>query len=105
MAKTVEALRRANLDGWPLKWRTRPARPREKGFAWEAVRVERRSVPASLLSLSGYTRTDGEAGAGPLMELSPREKGKLQEAMRKLSPERQRELEQLMNPPADAGGR
>jgi hypothetical protein len=95
MARTIEALRASGLDGWPLKWKTRPARAEAGGLAWEAIKVARKKLPPSLFSLSGYTRSEGGPGAMG-HSLSPQQQSKLRDAMQKMPPERRRQVEEML---------
>jgi hypothetical protein len=103
MARTIKALRASGLDGWPLKWKTHPARAGTAGFAWEAIQVERKKLRPSLFSLSGYTRSEGGPGTAGQTRLSPQERKLLQDAMRKMPPERRQQLEEMTNPPPGGG--
>ncbi len=94
----VRAMRDAGLDGWPLKVRTWPESGGE--VLWETTRVERKSLPRSLFSLSGYTRS--EHGVGQ-MQLSPEQRKRMEEAMqrqreamKKMSPEQRKQMEEMM---------
>lgn len=107
--EAARVLREAGIDGWPLKFRS----TQEDGqvVTWEATRVEKRSLPASLFSLAGYSRAG--PGAGPLgkVKLSPQQQRKLdeqqrelQESMKKLTPEQRKQMEELMRQ-VQPGGR
>jgi hypothetical protein len=96
-----KALRDAGLDGWPLKLRSFPEAGQE--VVWEATKVERKPVPSSLLSLSGYRKAEGGMGAMGQMQLSPEQQKKMseamkqqREAMKKMSPEQRQQMEEVM---------
>lgn len=97
----AKSLRDAGLDGWPLKFKSWPGKDQE--VVWETVKVEKRSLPSSLFSLSGYQKAEhGAAGMG-VMELSPEQQKKMDEAMKrqreqmkKMSPEERKRLEETM---------
>lgn len=97
----AKALQDAGIDGWPLKFRAWPKHGQEA--VWEATRVERKAVPASLFSLAGYEKSEGGLGALGQMQLSPEQQQQLEEAMKqqreamkKMSPEQRKQMEELM---------
>ncbi len=97
----AKSLRDAGLDGWPLKVKTRPQNGGE--VVWETVKVERRSLPSSLFSLSGYKKVEHGSAAMNQMEFSPEMQKKMdaaakqrEERMKKMSPEQRKQLEELM---------
>jgi len=103
--EAARALREAGIDGWPLKFRSR----QEGGqvVTWEATRVEKRSLPASLFSLAGYAKAGPGAGHLGKVKLSPEQQRKLdaqtkaqqremQESMKKMTPEQRKQMEELM---------
>jgi len=106
LKQRVEILRENGLDGWPLRFTSY----QKKGdVTWETVKVDKRSLPASTFSLAGYTRVEGvEAVAGGIgqMKLSPEQQKKMdaamkqqqqmQEAMKKMTPEQRKQMEELL---------
>ncbi len=97
----AKSLRDAGLDGWPLKVKTLPRDGEE--VVWETVKVERRSLPSSLFSLSGYKKVEHGSAAMNQMEFSPEMQKRMdaaskqrQERMKKMSPEQRKQLEELM---------
>jgi len=112
----AKKLREAGLDGWPLKVRSFPKEGQE--VVWEATSIERKAVPASLLSVAGYTKVEPSELAMSQFKLSPeqqqemeaamrQQQGAIQEAMKKLSPEQRKQLEEQMKglPQGGAPGR
>ncbi|MBI5069709.1 MAG: DUF4412 domain-containing protein [Deltaproteobacteria bacterium] len=101
--EAARQLREAGIDGWPLKFRTKQRDGQV--VTWEAVKVEKRSVPASLLSLSGYKKSD--PGAGPMGSYKPSPEAQrqmddsrrqMEEAMKKMTPEQREQMEKMMRP-------
>lgn len=97
----AKGLRDAGLDGWPLKVVSRPRDGEE--VVWETVKVERKSLPSSLFSLSGYKKVEHGSPAMNQMQLSPEMQKRMdaaakqrQERMKKMSPEQRKQLEELM---------
>jgi hypothetical protein len=97
----ARALRDAGVDGWPLKFKS----PDKNGRVtqWETTKVERRSLPASLFSLAGYTKADQSTGPVGQFKLSPEQQKKMeeamkqqQEAMKQLTPEQRQQMEEVM---------
>jgi Domain of unknown function (DUF4412) len=97
----ARALRDAGVDGWPLKFKS----PDKKGRVtqWETTKVERKSLPASLFSLAGYTKADQSTGPVGSFKLSPEQQKKMeevmkqqQEAMKQMTPEQRKQMEEVM---------
>ena len=97
-AGLARAMKEAGLDGWPVKWIVRPKNSADGTMTWEATRIERRSLPASTFSLAGYTRSEGGGplGAAQQMKLSPAQQKELDDAMKDMSPEDRKQMEQMM---------
>jgi hypothetical protein len=97
-AGLARAMKEAGLDGWPVKWIARPKNAADGTMTWEAIRIDRRSLPASTFSLAGYARSEGGGplGAAQQMKLSPAQQKELDDAMKDLSPEDRKQMEQLM---------
>ena len=97
-----KALEEAGVVGWPMKWLHRSGK--EGQVVWEVTRVERKSVPASLFDLAGYTRTEGGAmGGASQMQLSPEHQRQMDdaaqrrdEALKNLPPEQRKRVEEMM---------
>lgn len=86
------ALIRAGLDGLPLRWATEVGEG-NGGFVLEVVKVTRERVPASAFEVpAGYTnRGRGTPVASPNM------RARMEEAMKKMSPEQRKRLEQMLH--------
>jgi hypothetical protein len=92
------SLKSAGLDGWPMKMVSH--RKGGKATTWEVTKVEKKSVPASMFSLSGYTKSDSMMGG---MQLSPEQekqmehaRQQMQEQMKKMTPEQRKQMEEMM---------
>ncbi len=85
------ALARAGLDGLPLRWATDA--DDGNGLVLELVKATRESVPASAFEVpAGYTnRSRGTPVASPDM------RARMEEAMKKMSPEQRKRLEQMLH--------
>ncbi len=100
-ASLASALKEAGLDGWPLKMVTRSGRG---ATTWEATRIERKALPASLFSVEGYRQTEGGLmGAASQVRLSPEQqarvdqaRAKMIEAMKSMTPEQRQRMEQVL---------
>ncbi len=86
-----EALKSAGLNGWPMRWVDR--RGDRGSTSWEVTRVEKGTPPAALFDLAGYKKSEGFAGA---VQLSPEQQKKMDEALKKLTPEQRQQLEKMM---------
>lgn len=103
LEERVKILRENGLDGWPLRFKSYQT----KGdMTWETVKVDKKSLPSSMFSLSGYTKAEGMGSMGQ-MRVSPEQQKKMdaamkqqqqqmQEAMKKMTPEQRKQMEELM---------
>jgi len=102
---TARTLRDAGLDGWPLKFKS--SERKGQVVVWETVKVDRKSLPSSMFSLSGYTKAEPGMGGMGQVKLSPEQQKKMdramkeqqqqmQEAMKKMTPEQRKQMEELM---------
>jgi Spy/CpxP family protein refolding chaperone len=71
----------------------------------ELVKADRKAVPAALLDLSGYTKSQetGYGAAAAQMQLSPEQQKKMdasrkqqEEALKNLTPEQRKQIEEMM---------
>jgi hypothetical protein len=91
------ALKDAGLEGFPVRFGTRPKADAEPTMVWELTRVERKSVPASLFDVPppGYRRTDYAVGG-----LTPEQQKTLDDAkakmMENMTPEQRKAYEDAM---------
>jgi hypothetical protein len=100
-AGLYRAMKEAGLDGWPVKVVIQSKGSRDGAVTWEATKIERKSLPGSLFSLAGYTKSEG---AGPMaamrqMKLSPEQQKGMEEAMeamKKMPPEQRKRMEEMM---------
>jgi hypothetical protein len=99
-----KALKDAGLDGWPMRMKTHP-RGNEGSMTWEVVKVEKKSVPSSMLEVpAGYTKSEGgPMGMAGGMQLSPEQQKKMDDAMKardealsKMTPEQRKQYEEMM---------
>ena len=86
------ALARAGLDGLPLRWAD-SVEGGKGGFVLELVKATRESVPASAFELpAGYTKRGGRTPVA-----SPDMRTRVEEAMKKMTPEQRKHLEQMLH--------
>ncbi len=86
------ALARAGLDGLPLRWATDVDRG-NGGLVLELVKATRESVPASTFEVpAGYTKR----GRGTPIA-SPDMRARMDEAMKRMTPEQRKRFEQMLH--------
>jgi hypothetical protein len=92
------ALEKAGLDGLPIRWASNEGRDGE--FVLELVKVKHESVPASTFEVpAGYTSRD----SGSARSASDR-RARMENAMKSLTPEQRKRIEQLLQGKGDASG-
>ena len=87
-----KALKANGLEGMPIRMVMRPKGKPEATVAWELVKAEKRSLPASTFEIpAGYKET---SMMGTMM--SPEQQKQMQDAMKNMTPEQRKMLEQMM---------
>lgn len=89
----MAALRKAGVPGYPVRWKKEDPRG---SMTMELVSAKRQPVPASAFELpAGYQEQKGMPGMPPGMGGGEAAK-QLEEAMKRLSPEQRKQMEQMM---------
>lgn len=89
----VAALRQAGVQGYPVRWSRQDGRGGT--VAMELTSAKRQAVPASTFEVpAGYEEAKGMPGMPPGM--SGEAAGQMEEALKQLSPEQRKQMEQMM---------
>lgn len=89
----LAALRQAGVQGYPVRWKKEDPRG---SMTMELTSAKRQPVPASAFELpAGYQEQKGMPGMPPGMGGGEAQK-QLEEAMKRLSPEQRKQMEQMM---------
>ncbi len=91
----AKALQEAAADGWPVKSVHRTGKIETTS---ELLRADRKAVPASLLDLSGYKKSEetGALGMAGQMQLSPEQQKQMDAARSQMTPEQRKRMEEMM---------
>jgi hypothetical protein len=88
----IHALKRAGIEGFPVRWSTRSRGSQDATMTMEMTRVEKKSLPASLFELpAGYKQSDTALGG-----LTPEQQKQMDDAMKDLTPEQRKAFEDAM---------
>ncbi len=86
------ALAKAGLDGIPIRWAP-DAGEGDRGLVLELVKATRESLPSSAFEVpAGYTK---RGSSGPSLA-SPDSRARLEDALKKITPDQRKRLEQLL---------
>lgn len=88
----IRSLKSAGIEGFPVRWSTRSKGSRDATMTMEMVRVEKKSLPASLFEVpAGYKQSDMAIGG-----LTPEQQKQIDDAMKNLTPEQRKAYEDAM---------
>jgi len=91
----VAALRKAGVQGYPVRWSRQDGRG--GSVAMELTSAKRQSVPASTFEIpAGWEEAKGAAMPGAPPGMSGDAQQQMEEALKQLSPEQRKQMEQMM---------
>lgn len=90
----IAALRKAGVEGYPVRWSRKDGRGGT--VTMELTSARRQSIPASTFELPAGFKEQKGPGAMPGMGGNPAAQKQMEEALKNMSPEQRKQLEQMM---------